>query len=227
MTGSMRSSPVRRSSCLHEPSDPAGRAGGTKLSTTSSQPDDNVRLSFILATCGRTSIDRMLRSMEAQYALRPTDELLIVGSTETERRVQCNMRFITSPMGNDWGHTERNIGMGLATGTHLVFIDDDDTMTVGSITVIRNAVARSPDNPIMFRMVDPNGLVIWQNKQVRMGNHGTPQFVVPNKPNRLGTWGHRYEGDFDFVKSTLALYPNGEGDLVWNPRIIYACRNQG
>ena len=38
---------------------------------------------------------------------------------------------------------------------------------------------------------------------IGQGSIGTPMFVVPND-GRLGRWSTRYEGDFDFISSTLA-----------------------
>ena len=52
------------------------------------------------------------------------------------------------------------------------------------------------------------------------GNVGTPMIVVPNLPARLGKWGDHYAGDFDFVKSTIALAPGRENDIVWREEFI-------
>ena len=60
--------------------------------------------------------------------------------------------------------------------------------------------------------------------QVRQGNIGTPNLVAPNVPGKLGTWGTRYEGDFDYIRSTLQHYPAGP---VWHDVITYACREHG
>lgn len=186
---------------------------------------DKVRLSIILATTGRPSLNRMLRSITAQHMDRE-DEIILVGNIGDADVTDPHIRWISMPPGNNWGHAERNCGMRFARGTHLMFVDDDDTLTVGALDVVRKAIYRSPDKPIMFRMIDPNGAVLWRERKVLMGNHGTPQFVVPNQPDLLGEWGDRYEGDFDFVTSTLAKF-GGEESLVWNHSIIYACRNQG
>ena len=40
---------------------------------------------------------------------------------------------------------------------------------------------------------------------------------VPNTPGQLGQWGDRYEGDYDFIHSTMAL----RGDTpVLHPDVI-------
>ncbi len=50
---------------------------------------------------------------------------------------------------------------------------------------------------------------LWKNQVPSLGNVGTPMMVAPNVKSKLGLWGNRYEGDFDFLESTLAYYPEG------------------
>lgn len=187
----------------------------------------SVRLSVIVPTIGRASLVRLLDSLLPQT--QAGDQVLVVGDLMTvadlmrvSRWAYADGRLLVVPCrpGHDWGAHERTVGLSHATGTHLVFGDDDDVFLPGALDAIRATV---DDRPWMFRMVDPNGAVLWQTPEVRQGNHGTPQFVVPNDPARLGVWGTRYEGDFDFVVSTLAHYPADA--LQWSPSVIYACRD--
>lgn len=191
-------------------------------------------LSFIVATTGRASLGRMLKSIHEQ-PLTHEDQVLIIGNDGLKKHEWAahDMRgvpwvYFPCEPGGDWGHTERNLGMIMATGTHLVFGDDDDAFLPGAVTAIRKAADRNPGRPLMFRMFDANGAVLWGLPQIQMGNHGTPQFVPPNVPDRLGQFGHRYEGDFDFVTSTLALYPTPpEKAVIWCADVIYGCRSFG
>lgn len=188
-----------------------------------------IRLSFIMATAGeRPSIARALRSIIAQ-PLAAGDEIILVGNlAPVWRHIPPGpyKPIVCGPFG-DWGYTERNLGLKHATGTHIVVVDDDDALLPGAVEAIRGAIGTNPGRPIMFRMVEPHGLVIWLDKEVREGNHGGPQFVCPNVPDRLGTFSSRYEGDFDFCVSTLGKYPEGEGALVWDSAVIYGCREFG
>jgi len=43
---------------------------------------------------------------------------------------------------------------------------------------------------------------------------------VPNVKGRVGQYGKRYEGDYDYIVSTAALYPEGERALVWCPEVL-------
>lgn len=190
-------------------------AGGSTLITP--------RLSVIVATIGRDTLPRALRSVESQPLLQG-DEVLVVGATAEIERVadEFGYRFIHCPAGGNYGHVERQYAMPLATGTHLLFLDDDDCYVPGAFAAIRAGIDANPGRPLMFRMIWPGGLLLWVDPVVREGNHGTPQFIVPNDSKRLGRWGSRYQGDFDFCVSTLALYP--ESALIWNETVIYECR---
>jgi glycosyltransferase involved in cell wall biosynthesis len=182
------------------------------------------RFSVIVATTGRDTLYRALRSLLSQ-PLAPGDEVLVVGAASREI-IRASNRFsyrhIVCEPGNDFGNTERNVGMHYAAGTHITFLDDDDVYLPGAFAAMRKVAADNPGRPIMFRMVDPNGLILWQDPVIRQGNHGTPQFVPPNYPTRLGRWTKRYEGDYDFCVSTLANYPPTA--LVWDTTVTYACR---
>jgi hypothetical protein len=188
----------------------------------------DVRLSFIVPTKGRPSLDRTLRSIVLQ-AVMGGDEVivagLVCGVTLSAARDGVPIVLLPCRAGRNWGSDERSYAMSVARGTHLVFVDDDDALLPGAVEAIRGTLERHPGRPVMFRMIDQGGRVLWREPVVRCGNHGTPQFVVPNEPARLGHWGTRYEGDFDFVVSTLACYrPDA---LVWDTTVICGCREHG
>ena len=116
-----------------------------------------------------------------------------------------------------WGHSQRNFAMPLAKGDYLMTIDDDDRFSSKGLATIRKAVAEEPGRPLLFRLIHDKG-IIWEDRAVRCGNVGTQMIVTPNTPGRLGVWGNRYEGDFDFIVSTLAAYPKDA--LVWREEIL-------
>jgi spore maturation protein CgeB len=182
------------------------------------------RFSVIVPTTGRATLVRALQSVADQ--LEPGDEVIVVGGDDAgaEAAIRFGFTFIPCGPGGNFGCTERTMGIARATGTHLVFLDDDDAFLPGAFAKMREACAAHPGRPVMFRMIAPGGRVLWHEPVVRLGNHGTPQFVTPNDRARLGQWGTRYEGDFDFCVSTLAHYP--EGALVWDSTVVYTCRPQ-
>jgi hypothetical protein len=192
------------------------------------------RLSVIIATSGRPTLVRMLDSI-ARQADPLQDEVLVVGELgpvsgaigDAWRRWPPGLvRCIPCPHGGDWGHTERNQiqAAHVAQGTHLVNGDDDDAFLPSAFAAIRSAIAEHPDQPLMFRMINEHGRILWSEQTICEGNHGTPQFVVPNVPGKLGRWAARYGGDFNFVQTTLEHYPQG---VAWIPIVIYGCRQHG
>lgn len=158
------------------------------------------RLSIILPTTNRPTLHMAIRSCADQ--LLSGDEILV-----------------KLDQSRDWGQTPRNEAMPQAKGDYLLFLDDDDVYLTGAFDVIRAALTENPGRPHIFRMRrgEYNDL-IWTEKVIRVGNVSTQMFVVPNDPARLGRWGKRYEGDYDFITSTLAKYP--ADSVVWREEPI-------
>jgi hypothetical protein len=109
----------------------------------------------------------------------------------------------------DWGHETRNHALQRCAGTHLLFIDDDDRYMKGALALVRERVSALPRKVHLFAMALDYGVVIRPAWPLREGQIGTPMICVPRGRRKLGRWGDRYEGDFDFVSSTMEL----RGDL--------------
>ena len=58
-----------------------------------------------------------------------------------------------------------------------------------------------------------------QGRYIRESAIGGHAMVVPNVPERLGRWECRYAGDYDWIVSTVALWPSG---VAWYDDVI-AC----
>ena len=161
----------------------------------------NVSLSIIVATKGRPSLTKTLNSITSQ--MLPQDELII--------------KFDNS---DDWGATPRTLGMRQAVGTHLMFMDDDDSYTPDSFRVIRETLQQNPSFPHIFKMQRPERL-IWDKEEVIVGNVSTQMIITPNNLNKLGVWGTEYEGDYKFIKTTTDYYSK----VIFNEHII--CKYRG
>lgn len=187
--------------------------------------------SIIIPTIGRPSLEHTLLCCLMQ--LKPEDEIIIVTdgpcaeAFEIIRKWQdawdnpSQIDYIVGEYTHTWGHAQRNRGMEVARNEYLMFIDDDDTHVPGALEAVRQTISYNPNVPLLFQFLDKNGARIWHTMELREGNVGTPCIVVPNVKEKLGEWGSRYEGDFDFIKQTCELWGNTH---IWVPRIIVDCR---
>lgn len=180
-------------------------------------------ISFIIPTLGRHTLERTLRSVKPWT----TDEVLLVGDETLREHVWQiieklnlrNARFIPCAPGHDWGSTERNAAMPQAHGRYLAFLDDDDIYVPDHRELMADAIERTQDDvPIIFRMRFPNGITLWYENErvIRCGNVGTPMFLIPNVPERLGQWGPLVGGDCIFLET--CTWPRES--VVWRPEII-------
>lgn len=180
-------------------------------------------LSIIIPTIGRPLLKRLLDQVLPQ--LWEKDEVLVIGDgpqPAAEAMVQAMMdpRITYHELGPTrcWGHQQRNWGMLIAQGSHLMFLDDDDESCAGSFNVIREVAVRDPEKILIFKTFHQGG-PIWVDPVIRHMNVSTQCFVVPNIPERFGTWGQRYAGDFDFIVSSVQAHPEKEKGIVWRPEV--------
>lgn len=185
----------------------------------SSNPDPSV--SIVIPTIGRKTLLRVLGEIIPQLSDR--DEVLVVGDGSQPEaramveRLDLRVKYLEHGPSKNWGHGQRNFAMPLARGEYLMSLDDDDRFSSTGLERIRKAASEHPGRPLMFRIMHNTG-VIWGDKVVREANVSTQMFVVPNDPEKRGVWGNRYQGDFDFISSTLALYP--PDFLVWREEVL-------
>lgn len=183
-----------------------------------------IRLSIIIPTCGRDTLERTLSSVFAG-GYSKSDEVIVVedGPQPNAKRIvdkfqsKITISYLHSPQDSWYGNAQRNIGMKAAKGSHLLFIDDDDEYTRDAICTIRAAINQNSQNIIIFRMVAKDGRLIWNDKSIRLANVSTQMFVVPNIQSLLGIWGQgiprgKNGGDFAFLKTTVNRWPN---DPIW------------
>lgn len=187
------------------------------------------RLSIIVPTPDGDGLDTLAASLAAQRAA--SDELLIVGDTHDgplpHVAAWCaahDARYLAHDAGHHcWGHCQINHGMLAATGDYLVFIDDDDTFAPGALAAIRRAIAQQPaPRVLMFKFHAARlGRTLPERYAVEESAIGGHCIVPPNDPARLGTWGCRYGGDYDFLVRTLAHWPGGP---AWFDDVIALAR---
>jgi hypothetical protein len=167
-------------------------------------------LSIIVATQGRKTLKRTLRSIARQ--LQPGDEV-----------------FVICDDSGDAGDTPRMSAMPRARGSHLTFIDDDDVYVPGALEAMRRFAREHPSRIGIFKMKHPVGTTHWRKDEpvLRYANVSTQTFLVPNVPGKLGRWqagrprpgGGVYAGDYVFITETAEL----QGEPVFVDEVtVYA-----
>lgn len=165
----------------------------------------DVRVSVIVPTCGRPTLRNTLASITSQF--ESGDEIIVCYDTS-----------------GDSGDSARNRMVTQARGTHLVFVDDDDELRPGALSIIRRFAADHPGRIGIFR-ANRLGGPTW-SKPGDLNESGNALYVVPNVPGKLGHWesppGARPGrcGDYTFITETVAL----QGEPVWREEIIQEIR---
>lgn len=179
-----------------------------------------VKLSIIIPTCGRETLENTVESVLHQ--LRKGDQLIVVGSRPPDQlnqqapcappgvgiyyqyhnnggilQNQLSVRTGKEP-GHPSGAAERDLGDSVASGTHLLHIDDDDIFTKNAFDDIRRVVALNPERVHIFQMkygmqpqwvspysVDIDGEpTLGVHEAITLGNFGGMQMVFPRiSPN--------------------------------------------
>lgn len=172
------------------------------------------RLSIIVPTADGEGLVTLYESVSDQ--LQHGDEMLVVWDTFEELPKAAATRpwvRMSYPRANHhcWGHCQINYGITQAAGDYLIFIDDDDCFPSGALDAVRRAIAEQPaPRPLMFRFwSERHGRTLPPRHEIRESAIGGHAMVVPNIPDKLGVWGERYAGDYDWIVSTLAHWPEG------------------
>lgn len=195
-------------------------------------------LSILIPTQGRESLTRALESCLAA-GLTIDDEVIVIGDThEPVPDIAAMMRSVLRGqfyVPNDfyfphdaghhcWGHCQINHGITLALGDYIVCQDDDDIFDDGALDRIRAQIdALKQPAPLLFRFKSWFGPVFWDTPGIAAENHiGGHCAVFPND-ERLGRFTCRYQGDYDYIRSTLDNW-GGDDQAVWVDDVIAIAR---
>lgn len=186
-------------------------------------------VSIIIPTIGRPSLEALLDSIPTDEH-DPLLEVVIIGDSHAcdfkaaieiahERFDRPRLRWYTHDGGKHaWGHPQRNYGMLKASGEWLVFSQDDNIFAPDAFEVIAQAIRAQPyPRPLLFKIMTWQSGVVWRNPRLAEGDIDADCIVVPNLATKLGQWGERYNGDYDFILSTYNLW---WGDVAWRPELI-------
>ncbi len=146
------------------------------------------------------------------------------------RKTRPFLYMFETHLGGDYGNPLRDYAMRSTYGNYFVFLDDDDIFAPNAIPIIKEAITKHHPRPIIFKMINGNGEILWRNHEVTPGNVGGSMFVCPNIPDKLAKWdnGHGHRSDYEFIKQTLEKYGSGwRQEIVWSDDIIIHCRPGG
>lgn len=186
-----------------------------------------IRLSIIIPTILRPTLAATLDSIQAAGLATGDEVLVMVDADHAHKPLPAGVKvpraapvavYYSEYSRGGWGGPARNLGIRAATGSHLLFIDDDDTYEPEALDAIRGMVAAAPDSMHIWRMVARGGLVLWRTPGMKVGNIGTPMFCVPRA--NAGHWTSRYQGDFDFARSSAATMAH---EPVWHRDVLVRC----
>lgn len=177
-------------------------------------------------------LKRCLDSIVRQ--LGSEDEVIVVGDTTDGSLFGVEMlvssydqrfRYLShSPGFHDYGHSQLNYGIERARGDYLHCNDDDDVWAPGSVAIMRSTAQAWPERPLLFRFISYVGVVYWHTRGLFVRNHiGGHCLVAPNIPGKVGKWGSAYNGDFDYLESTIELH-GGIENAVWCDQIVVIAR---
>lgn len=119
-----------------------------------------IRLSVIIPTVGRPTLQRTLESVTSQ--LRSGDEVITLMDDT-----------------GDSGNSPRD--RAKPSGTHVWYLDDDDVATPEALTFLRRMAAKDEHSMWVFRMIQPDGEILWRDRVLKPGNVGTPCVLIPNR----------------------------------------------
>lgn len=168
----------------------------------------------VIATAGRKTLQRMVDSIAPQ--LEKQDYLTIIWDCQPmPLQIDSECQVITlhnpEPLGF-WGHGSRNRWMPELPGDYFLNADDDDVYTSGAMKVIRSVVK---ENKLYVFKLDHCGLVLPIEKEIRVGNIGTPCGVYP-KVDPMPKWEHVYGGDGMFYEELAKVL-----DVEFHNHVIY------
>jgi glycosyltransferase involved in cell wall biosynthesis len=176
-------------------------------------------IGIVIATPGRASIYRTLRSILYQ-GLLSGDDILVVGDgfhQPTKDLVEAfgpPFRYVATEPTRDWGHSQLTWGLKHVKGDIVTYQDDDDIYLPRALEEMRRMMAKHPNAPMVGRVKTPFRGLLWWEAGIKTLLDGHC-LVAPNDKKKLGYVTSEYHGDQVYISTTIAHYP----DLNWVDRV--------
>jgi len=192
----------------------------------------NYSFHLLIATIGRKTLINIINSINFQ--LNENDFITIVydnvdidNTIEEIKNIKtnCKMNIIMEKekLGY-WGNGIRNKYKNLE-GDFIFHGNDDDIYLPDAMYIIRSTVV-NPSNLYLFNILYNYGrsqINTYDKKKIEICHISTQSSIIPNNINKIGKWGERYSGDYDFYKSIELLVNDIE---YYNECICYKFNNK-
>jgi len=191
----------------------------------------SINVCVITPTIGRPTLRQTLTSA----LLTSSDQWLVVGDgpqpqaaalvKELRDQGLDYLEYLElDPPGGRYGHPARDLAMTRAKADYLLFLDDDDIFAPHTWPTIVYELGLYWAQPVIFRMVNGNGEVLWKDPVLTVGNVGGSMVALPNRPH-LPFWAStsdRHGCDLEFIQAALGRYHPSE--IRWSAQILVICR---
>lgn len=205
--------------------------------------DGRPLLSVIIATQGRSTLERALKSIRDQATPELVEIVLVADAYNLPNdaaleiaglSVLYSARLASHDAGyNAWGHPQINEGMRRARGLYLTALGDDDLYKEGALAVVAAALTgRRPAPVSMFRVelwpsksrvVSPVPYVIPFDRSMAIGRITAQNAIVFNDESKLAHYPPHPTGDQAFIVETVEAFGGAE-EVAWHDEIIAECR---
>lgn len=185
------------------------------------------KISVIISTIGRLSLKNALDScIEFPEVVVVFDGKMDDG-TRAVLSEYANIKHLeTGTPFYDYGNTAKNMAMDAATGTHFVFMDDDDHFTPGAYKRFVEAATEKPNNfhsfPVFVGWVASGSLHINNLSMIGM--------LVPNAVETPRFDGKGLGEDFRFALQCAQIFPphilHETEDLIASSAINFNTREE-
>lgn len=185
-------------------------------------------LTVTIPTIGRSTLEPLLQGLRHQMPVGDV-EILCVGDTFSNTWAQqlasvpalCqsySARYLEhSGASHAWGHYQRTYAQSCARGRWIWALQDDDGVPPDALATLRRYLSPRPSMPYLFRVDTWQAGRIWRTRELTLGNVDADCLVAPNVRRRLAPWPPHYNGDYEMIRETVALYG---GACVWVDAVI-------
>lgn len=171
-------------------------------------------ITIVVPTIGRYALIRTLLSINQFVEFGGKADVILIEDGDGWRagwilelirsQLKYPIRHIKQdPPEHNYANRLRQRAMQEAQGDYILFMDDDDVYAESASVNIRRAIVMNYGKMIMHQMQLPFGWLTPETgkHEIAPNNVSTQCVAVPNVKSQLGTWGDRYQGDYDFIAS--------------------------